>query len=58
MLIDEVLDRVVSKAAFRFVDDLRIGVGPVAVTLDDGSCGVPNSGTTGRRAYRRTRHLL
>jgi hypothetical protein len=31
---------VVSKATVRFVDDLRIGLEYVAVTLDDGSCGL------------------
>jgi hypothetical protein len=40
MLIDEVFEHVASKATGRFVNDLRVGLGYVAVTLDDGSCGL------------------
>jgi uncharacterized protein (DUF4213/DUF364 family) len=40
MIIDQVFERAVSKAVGRSVDDLRIGLGYVAVTLDDSSCGL------------------
>jgi uncharacterized protein (DUF4213/DUF364 family) len=40
MIIDQVFERVASKTAGRSVNDLRIGLGYVAVTLDNGSCGL------------------
>jgi hypothetical protein len=40
MIIDEVFEHIVATAAGRSVNDLIIGLGYVAVTLDNGSCGL------------------
>jgi uncharacterized protein (DUF4213/DUF364 family) len=40
MIIDEILERSAAKAEGRTVKDVRIGLGYVAVQLDDGGCGL------------------
>lgn len=40
MIIDEIFERTVSKADGRSIEDVRIGLGYIAVKLDSGACGL------------------